>query len=108
VSVALQYLAAWLGGNGAVAIFNLMEDAATAEIARSQIWQCIHNDVVLESGIPVTPELVRRILDEESGKLDSAMVDEARLAQARNLFEQVALADDYVEFLTLPAAALID
>jgi malate synthase len=108
VSVALQYLAAWLGGNGAVAIFNLMEDAATAEIARSQIWQWIHNEVVLESGIPVTPELVRRILDEESGKLDSAMVDEARLAQARNLFEQVALADDYVEFLTLPAAALID
>jgi malate synthase len=108
VSVALQYLAAWLGGNGAVAIFNLMEDAATAEIARSQIWQWIHNDVVLDSGERVTPELVRRILDEETVKLDVEAFDEKLLASAREIFEQVALDDDYAEFLTVPAAALID
>ena len=108
VSVAVQYLAAWLGGNGAVAIFNLMEDAATAEIARSQIWQWIHNDVVVDTGAHVTPELVRRILDEETGKLDRNAFDEALLAAASELFERVALADDYVDFLTLPAAALID
>jgi malate synthase len=108
VSVALQYLAAWLGGSGAVAIFNLMEDAATAEIARSQIWQWIHNDVVLDTGVRVTPELVRRILDEEAGKLDTDVIDQALLGTARDLFEQVALAEDYVDFLTLPAASLID
>src|SRR5262249_26115052 len=65
VSVALQYLAAWLGGNGAVAIFNLMEDAATAEIARSQVWQWLHNDVTLDDGPRVTRDLVERIIREE-------------------------------------------
>ncbi|HZN74254.1 MAG TPA: malate synthase A [Micromonosporaceae bacterium] len=95
VSVALQYLAAWLGGNGAVAINNLMEDAATAEISRSQIWQWVHNGVVAESE-------VRRILDEEEAALGSGF------EAARTLFEQVALADDFVDFLTLPAYELID
>ena len=57
VSVGLQYLAAWLGGNGAVAIFNLMEDAATAEISRSQVWQWLHNDVTLDDGPQVTRDL---------------------------------------------------
>jgi len=99
VSVALQYLETWLRGNGAVAIFNLMEDAATAEISRSQIWQWIHNDVVLSGGERVTKELVRRIIDEELAKLENP----ARFAEARALFEEVALADDYVDFLTLPA-----
>ncbi len=108
VSVALQYLAAWLSGNGAVAIFNLMEDAATAEIARSQIWQWIHNDVVLDSGERVTPEFVRRILDEETDKLDAGSFDAELLAKAREIFEQVALDDDYVDFLTVPAAAQIE
>src|SRR5260370_33755475 len=61
ISVALQYLANWLGGNGAVAIFNLMEDAATAEISRSQVWQWIHNDVALDDGTVVTRDLVERL-----------------------------------------------
>jgi malate synthase len=95
VSVALQYLAAWLGGNGAVAINNLMEDAATAEISRSQIWQWVHNRVVSEAD-------VRRILDEEEATLGPGF------GQARALFEKVALADDFVDFLTLPAYELID
>src|SRR5262249_32027379 len=63
VSVAIQYLAAWLGGTGAVGIFNLMEDAATAEISRSQTWQWLHNGIVLDTGQPVTKEFVERVVD---------------------------------------------
>jgi len=99
VSVALQYLASWLRGTGAVAIFNLMEDAATAEICRSQIWQWLHNDAILSGGTPVTRELVTRIVAEEMAKLGEA----ADFRAARETFEEVALADDFVEFLTLPA-----
>ncbi len=98
-SVALQYLASWLRGSGAVAIFDLMEDAATAEIARSQIWQWLHNDVVLDSGEPVTRGLINRIIVEEL----NALGDPANYAEARKLFTEVALADDFVDFLTLPA-----
>ncbi len=110
ISVALQYLASWLGGNGAAAINNLMEDAATAEISRSQVWQWIHNGVRLDSGAPITEELVRRIEDEELDRIRVARddLDPKRLDQARELFEQVALADDFVDFLTLPAYQLID
>jgi malate synthase len=106
VSVALQYLANWLGGNGAVAIFNLMEDAATAEISRSQIWQWVHNEITLDDGPQVTRALVEQIIAEELGKISAALggaFDAARYEQAAGLFTQVALADDYAEFLTLPA-----
>ncbi|TCM48879.1 malate synthase A [Kribbella sp. VKM Ac-2568] len=99
VSVAIQYLAAWLEGTGAVGIFNLMEDAATAEISRSQIWQWRHNKVVLDTGTTVTGDLVTRIADEEIAKLD----DPGSYAEARKTFLEVALADDYIDFLTLPA-----
>ena len=90
VSVGIQYLAAWLQGSGAVAINNLMEDAATAEISRSQIWQWLHHGRVSASD-------VRRIADEEIAKLGDGYGD------ARALFERVATQPDYVEFLTLPA-----
>jgi malate synthase len=107
ISVALQYLASWLDGNGAVAIFNLMEDAATAEIARSQVWQWVHNDVKLDTGVMVSAELVLHILDEELAKIRDAVGDESfdadRFAQARELVVRVALADDYADFLTVPA-----
>ena len=106
VSVGIQYLASWLGGNGAAAIFNLMEDAATAEISRSQVWQWRSNDVRLDDGQLVTTDLVQRIIGEELGKVrDSAgdAFDAPRFEQAVTLFTEVALADDYVEFLTLPA-----
>ncbi|MDQ6875336.1 MAG: malate synthase A [Actinomycetota bacterium] len=99
VSVALQYLASWLKGAGAVAVFNLMEDAATAEISRSQVWQWLHNDVTLTGGEKVTRELVERIIDEELAKLD----DPQAYAEARKLFAEVALADEFADFLTLPA-----
>jgi malate synthase len=106
ISVGLQYLANWLAGNGAVAIFNLMEDAATAEISRSQVWQWLHNDVSLAEGPAITRDLVERLIGEELGAIreqygdafDAAMFD-----QATALFTEVALADDYVDFLTIPA-----
>jgi malate synthase len=106
ISVALQYLAAWLGGSGAVGIFNLMEDAATAEISRSQIWQWIHNDVILDDGPLVTKDVVERMIDEELVKiqeLNGGSFDTARYGQAVALFTEVALADSFAEFLTLPA-----
>jgi malate synthase len=106
ISVGLQYLATWLGGNGAVGIFNLMEDAATAEIARSQVWQWLHNDITLDDGPRVTRDLVERLIQEELATIREAAgagFDPARYDQAVALFTEVALADDYAEFLTLPA-----
>jgi malate synthase len=106
VSVGLQYLANWLAGTGAVAIFNLMEDAATAEISRSQIWQWMHNGIDLAEGPQVTHELINAIIDEELAKIVAALgdgYDEHQYHRAVALFREVALADEYIEFLTLPA-----
>jgi malate synthase len=94
VSVGIRYLESWLRGVGAAAIDNLMEDAATAEISRSQIWQWVHHG-------KVTPERVREVADAEG-------FEGGRFAEARELFEQVALAEEFVEFLTLPAYDYID
>jgi malate synthase len=96
VSVGIQYLASWLGGSGAAAIFNLMEDVATAEISRSQLWQWVRNG-------RVDRERVLAIADEESG----SMPVYERLGEARSVFEQVALDEEFVEFLTLPAYELL-
>jgi malate synthase len=102
VRVAVHYIAAWLDGNGAVAIDNLMEDAATAEISRSQIWQWTHNGITLaDTGQLVTPELVKALVDEVDVTGPSADA-------ARELFTRVALDDEFVDFLTVPASALID
>jgi malate synthase len=106
VSVGLQYLANWLAGTGAVAIFNLMEDAATAEISRSQVWQWLHNDITLDDGPKVTREFVEQVVGEELDKIREqigAAFDDADYGQASALFTEVALADDYADFLTLPA-----
>jgi malate synthase len=101
VSVGIQYLGAWLRGSGAVAIFNMMEDAATAEISRSQVWQWLHNDVTLaDSGEKVTRELIDRVADEEIAKLGG---EAGTFDEARSLFMEVAVADDFQDFLTLPA-----
>jgi malate synthase len=100
ISVGIQYLHAWLKGSGAVGIFNLMEDAATAEISRSQVWQWLHNDIELDTGHVVTRELVERLVDEEIAKLPG---DPADYADARSTFLEVAVADEFAEFLTLPA-----
>jgi len=97
VSVGIQYLTAWLNGTGAAAIYNLMEDVATAEISRSQLWQWVHHG-------RVERERLQAIADEEV----SALPDLPRLDEARRVFEQVALSDEFVEFLTLPAYDLLD
>jgi malate synthase len=101
VSVGIQYISSWLRGNGAAGINGLMEDAATAEIARSQVWQWIRHERSVEEGSRVTAELVRRIADEELEELDVA-------SGARELFEEVALGEELVEFLTLPAYERLD
>ncbi|WP_433326236.1 malate synthase A [Spirillospora sp. CA-294931] len=106
IDVALRYLATWLGGSGAVAIHNLMEDAATAEISRSQVWQWIYNGISTKEGEKITKELVERLLDEELAKIRAELggaYDEPRFNEAVTLFKQVTLADEYSEFLTTPA-----
>ena len=112
VSVGIQYIASWLRGNGAAAINNLMEDAATAEISRSQVWQWVRHGATLDDGRPVTPELVRTIEDEELAKLREAYGDKTfaggRFDEARDIFESVALTDTFETFLTVPAYRLID
>jgi malate synthase len=108
ISVGIQYLASWLAGNGCVPVYNLMEDAATAEISRSQIWQWIRSPKgVLDDGRKVTVELFRKLLAEELAKVKSAGV-EGKLDEAAKLFERITSDDQYVEFLTLPAYGLID
>jgi malate synthase len=109
VAVTIRYLAEWLNGRGAVAIFNLMEDAATAEIARSQVWQWIHNGVVLESGRTVTCELVAAIAAEELTRAVAELgSDESSYDRAKAIFERVTLDDEYVDFLTLAAYAALN
>jgi len=111
VNVGIQYLASWLQGVGAAAIANLMEDAATSEIARSQVWQWVHHGAVLADGTEVTPEVVRKIEDEELDEVRSAIGHDrfaaGRFHDAREVFEKVALGDEFVEFLTLPAYDLL-
>ncbi|MEU2490656.1 malate synthase A [Streptomyces sp. NPDC007883] len=107
VQVGIRYIEAWLRGLGAVAIFNLMEDAATAEISRSQIWQWINAGVVFENGERATPELARRVAAEELAAIRDEIGEEAFAAgkwqQAHDLLLHVALDEDYADFLTLPA-----
>jgi len=112
VSVGIQYIESWLRGTGAAAIFNLMEDAATAEISRSQVWQWVHHGASLASGQRITADLVRDLATEEVAKvresIGASAFEAGRFAEARELFETVALSDRFVEFLTLPAYARID
>ena len=111
VSVGVQYLGAWLNGIGCVPINNLMEDAATAEISRSQVWQWIHSSKgVLDDGRKVDVDLFRAILAEELDKIHGAYPENLHsyFDRAAELFDQISTSDDFVEFLTLPAYNLID
>ena len=105
VNVGFQYISFWLGGRGAAGIDNLMEDAATAEISRSQIWQWVRHG-------KFTRERVREVLEEEMAKIRAEVGDEVwekgRPEETRRVFEQVALGEDFPEFLTLPAYELLD
>src|ERR687889_448987 len=107
VSVGIQYLGAWLAGRGAVPVFNLMEDAATAEISRTQVWQWIHHDEgILDDGTEVTENLFRKFLSEELEKIpefvDPVRTKYDRFEEAAKLFDRISTDDDFVEFLTLP------
>src|SRR3954463_9917058 len=108
ISVGIQYLGSWLAGNGCVPVYNLMEDAATAEISRSQIWQWIRSPKgVLDDGRKVTVELFRTLLAEELAKVNASFSG-GKYDEAARLFQTLTADDRYVEFLTLPAYDLID
>jgi len=102
VSVGLAYLASWLAGNGAAAINNLMEDAATAEISRSQLWQWRVQAIPLDDGLPLTADRYAAIRDEELATLRAAAPD-APWIDASTLLDELVLADEFAEFLTLGA-----
>jgi malate synthase len=115
ISVGLQYIEAWLRGNGAVGINNLMEDAATAEISRAQVWQWTHSDnpnAKLADGRPLTLDLYRQLLPEELDKIKAAYGDAAFAAgkfdRARQLFDQLVTAPEFAEFLTLGAYSYLE
>ena len=112
VSVALGYIESWLRGTGAAAINNLMEDAATAEIARSQIWHWVRSGARTNEGRTVDRELIEVIEEEELDRIRESLGDDAyargRFADAQAIFERVALGDDFVDFLTTPALDYLD
>jgi malate synthase len=107
IRVAIQYIEAWLGGRGAVPLYNLMEDAATAEISRAQIWQWLHHKAKTASGERVTVAWVEALIEDEMDKLrrvlGAAAFESGHFADAIEIFEQVALGPDFIDFLTLPA-----
>ncbi len=113
VSVGLQYLESWLRGSGCVPINNLMEDAATVEIARAQVWQWIHHPKgVLDDGRKITVELFRQIAREEREKIESTLSEEQRARRrfqnAAQILDEIITSDEFVEFLTLPAYRYLD
>jgi malate synthase len=104
----VQYIAAWLGGLGAVPLYNLMEDAATAEISRAQVWQWIHHQRgVLQDGRKVDVPLFRTLMEQEMGELRAGKgqlrYDPQHLETAAELFDRLSTADTFADFLTTPA-----
>jgi malate synthase len=113
ISVGIQYIGAWLAGNGCVPVQHLMEDAATAEISRSQIWQWIRSSRgVLDDGRKVTEDLVRSLLPEELARVRNLLGEEGwtagRYEEAARLFEELVFSDEFVEFLTIPGYERLD
>jgi malate synthase len=112
IRVGVQYIEAWLRGRGAVPLYNLMEDAATAEISRAQIWQWLQHQAKLADGRIVTPALFRATLEDEMANVRKAVGEAAftggRFKEAIDLFASMSLSDTFEEFLTLPAYQLID
>ena len=107
IDVGIQYLEAWLRGNGCVPIYNLMEDAATAEICRAQVWQWVKHGAKLNDGRPVTAELVKRTIANVAESLSGSLGGE-QLARAARIYEQMMTSGDFPEFLTLVAYDYID
>jgi malate synthase len=111
IRVGVQYIEAWLRGRGAVPLYHLMEDAATAEISRTQVWQWIYHRARLADGREVTPDLFQSVLKDEMGKVRQAIgpatYDSGRFEEAIALFKEMSLALEIEEFLTIPAYRLI-
>jgi malate synthase len=107
IKVGIQYLEAWLGGNGCVPLYNLMEDAATAEISRAQCWQWLRHNAALDDGRAVTPDLFEKVFAEELLAIRAEVGDQryesGHFALASELFAALCKAPEFVEFLTLPA-----
>jgi malate synthase len=112
IRVAIQYLEAWLRGSGAVPLYGMMEDAATAEISRAQVWQWIHHRVKLADATVITRELVLALVDSEMARIESEVgaerMRDGRFADARELFLRTATATTIQEFLTLPAYPMLE
>ena len=113
VDVGIQYMAAWLSGNGCVPIYNLMEDAATAEISRSQVWQWLHNPhTALADGRPITDDLVKEtivdVLEELKEKVGEAYYETHNFERAAQLFAEIILEEDFTDFLTIKAYEYLD
>ena len=112
ISVALQYIEAWLRGSGAVAIYNLMEDTATAEISRSQVWQVIHHNARLVDDRPVTLELYRALVPQELEKIRAMWGERnfaaSRIELARRIFDDLVTDNQFADFLTLRAYQYLD
>ncbi|UCG71704.1 MAG: malate synthase A [Chromatiales bacterium] len=111
IRVGIQYVEAWLGGNGCVPLYHLMEDAATAEISRAQLWQCIRHGAQTDDGEPITPERYERLQLEELARIEAEVGAErfanGRYQQAAELFARMITSDEFDEFLTLPAYELL-
>lgn len=112
IRVGVQYIEAWLSGRGAVPIYHLMEDAATAEISRAQLWQWIKAGVTLDSGQQATPAFFRKALAEEmdvvKSEIGAAAYAAGRFPEAIRLFRDLTLAAGFAPFLTIAAYRLID
>ncbi|MGH8481141.1 MAG: malate synthase A, partial [Nevskiaceae bacterium] len=112
INVGIQYIEAWIKGNGCVPLHNLMEDAATAEISRVQVWQWLKYGVTLADGRKVTRELVLQIIDEELAGVRKTLGEEryykGRFAEAAGMFARMSTASQCADFLTLPAYEYLD
>jgi len=112
INVGILYIESWLRGNGAAALYHLMEDAATAEISRTQLWQWLQAEAKLDDGRITTPELYEQLKAEELRKIRELLGENAyrqgRFEEAVALFDQLVLQGEFTEFLTLPAYELID
>ncbi|MGB1217032.1 MAG: malate synthase A [Saprospiraceae bacterium] len=111
INVGILYIESWLRGNGAAAIYNLMEDAATAEISRTQVWQWLKKSAMLEDGRKVSLDLYESLLQDEMKKIEemvgSVTFQKGRFHEAKNLFDKLVKQDEFIEFLTLPAYEMI-
>lgn len=113
IDVGIQYMAAWLGGNGCVPLYNLMEDAATAEISRAQLWQWVHQpNGVLSDGRKITPELIKKLFQEQMSKLMQSVGAErfarGNYNRAKELIEDIVIKADFTEFMTLAGYEHLD